>query len=280
MTTLLTGGTGKIGIILARLLTDANHSVLLASRSGKVPEPFKGVAFDWFDRSTWENSFKVDSNIDRIYLVGPSVLNMLSIVKDFIELAITKGVVRFVLVSASTLPRGGPHMGQVHHYLSERGVEYAVLRPTWFSENFAYTFRQSIRENDTIATATGSGRIPFVSVHDIADAAFKALVEDVGHNTEYIVLGPELYSNEEAAALFSDVLGRKITHKQLTDDESKKLWLSFGLDEDYANMMLAAEHLVATGEEEKLFHSDTPLKFVGTRRLKDYLQANREIWAV
>ncbi|KAJ7880911.1 hypothetical protein B0H13DRAFT_2050068 [Mycena leptocephala] len=44
----------------------------------------------------------------------------------------TKGVKRFVFMSASVIEAGGPMMGQVHEYLRSLTVEYCVLRPTWF----------------------------------------------------------------------------------------------------------------------------------------------------
>lgn len=53
--------------------------------------------------------------------------------KTFIDLAMQKGVKRFVLLSASLLDVGdGPMMGKVSKYVTSLNVEYAILRPTWF----------------------------------------------------------------------------------------------------------------------------------------------------
>ena len=133
MTVLVTGGTGKTGLILSRLLKEANLSVLICSRSGTAPSPYKAVKFDWFDEKTFENPFKTDPNIDRIYLVVPSVMGQLSTVKPFIDLAISKGVKRFVLLTASQAEIGSQVlMVKVHEYLLNIKVDYTVLRPTWF----------------------------------------------------------------------------------------------------------------------------------------------------
>ena len=133
MTILVTGGTGKTGSVLSRLLNEANHSVLIASRSGTAPSPYKAVKFDWFDDKTFENPFKEDSNIDRVYLVVPVVLDQLNIVRPFIDLAISKGVKRFVLLSGSQAEIGSPVLSRkVHEYLLNIKVDYTVLRPTWF----------------------------------------------------------------------------------------------------------------------------------------------------
>ena len=136
MTILVTGGTGKTGLILSRLLEEANQSFLIASRSGTAPSPYKAVKFDWFDNKTFGNPFKADFNIDRIYLVLPSVIDQLTIVKPFIDLAISKGVKRLVLLSGSQTEIGSPTMGKVHEYLLDIKVDYAVLRPTWFMGMF------------------------------------------------------------------------------------------------------------------------------------------------
>jgi uncharacterized protein YbjT (DUF2867 family) len=134
MTVFVTGGTGKTGLILSRLLKAANHPVLIGSRSaGIVASPYRAVKFDWFDDKTFENPFKADSNIDRVYLVVPSVIGQSTTVQSFIDFAISNGVTRFVLLTASQAEIGSPVlMGKIHEYLLNIKVDYTVLRPTWF----------------------------------------------------------------------------------------------------------------------------------------------------
>jgi festuclavine dehydrogenase len=54
-----------------------------------------------------------------------------------------------------------------------------------------------------MATAAGDGRIPFVSVDDIAEVAFKALTDEKSPNTERIIVGPELYNYDEVGPIFN-----------------------------------------------------------------------------
>lgn len=144
MTVLITGGTGKTGTELAKRLQAANLTFLVASRNGKAPEPFKGVAFNWLDPTTFENPFNADSTIDKIYLVAPLVASEIINVRKFIDLARSKGVKRFVLLSASQVEAGRLPLGEIHQYLIDIGVEYAVLRPTWFQRtlHFMYVFQR------------------------------------------------------------------------------------------------------------------------------------------
>ena len=133
MTILVIGGTGQTGSILSRLLKEANQSILITSRSGTAPGPYKAVKFDWSDEKTFENPFNVDSNIDRVYLVLPAVLDLFTITKPFIDLAVSRGVKRFILLSATQFP---PTMDTIYKYLVDIKVDYAVLRPTAFQRTY------------------------------------------------------------------------------------------------------------------------------------------------
>lgn len=51
-----------------------------------------------------------------------------------------------------------------------------------------------IRDRNEIYSATGDGKIPWISANDIAAVAFRALTDEVSHDTAHLVLGPELLS--------------------------------------------------------------------------------------
>jgi festuclavine dehydrogenase len=140
--------------------------------------------------------------------------------KALIDLAVEKGVQRFVLLSGSVLDvADGPMMGKVSKHISSLGVEWAILRPTWFMgmllsgsslllnhangviENFSEEeYMLSVRDEDRIITATGEGKVPFVSADDIAAVAFHALTDEVPHNADHLILGPELWSYDEVSS--------------------------------------------------------------------------------
>lgn len=133
MTTLITGGSGRTSRALAKLLTDAGRPLIVASRSGAA-NSYKAVTFDYFQEETFENPFKSDANIDRVYIVSPPGTHETSpqIVK-FIDFAISKGVKRVVLLSATQVgPEDDIPAGVLHKHLIDTGIDYTVLRPSWF----------------------------------------------------------------------------------------------------------------------------------------------------
>ncbi|KAJ6544382.1 hypothetical protein B0H19DRAFT_957082 [Mycena capillaripes] len=273
MTVLLIGATGKSGTPLTQRFREANIPVILTTQSGNVPAPFKGVRFDWLDASTYEIPFAADASIDRIYLIAPPVFDMFPPMKAFIDFAIQKGVKRFVLMSAAMIAAGDPIMGKAHEYLHSREVEYCALRPTWFFDNILVHYSDTIRTQDEIVNAAGSGLIGWISTDDIADVVFKALTDQVIEHTNPIMVGPELFTYAQIADMLSDALGRKITHRNVTADQFKNIMVQRGMPEEYAAFMSNADVLIAGGGEEKAFRQ---ADFVGTKRLRDFIESHKD----
>lgn len=132
MSTLLLGGRGKTSIKIATLLAEAKVPFALASRSKSDGCKYQQVEFDWQKRNTYGIPFDtVSPPIKAIYIVMPPD-GAIDPVKEFIGVARGRGVGRFVLLSSSAIEAGGPAHGQIHQYLMALGVEWAVLRPSWF----------------------------------------------------------------------------------------------------------------------------------------------------
>jgi len=133
MTILLTGGTGKTSLRLASLLHSASIPVLLTSRRGpSASSAYPTIRFDWNDSTTWSNAFSTASDISAVYLLSGELSDPAPIINAFIDLAMSKGVKRFVVCSGSSCEYGGPFHGKIWQKLDESKLEYAVLRPSWF----------------------------------------------------------------------------------------------------------------------------------------------------
>ncbi len=144
MAVLLTGGTGKTSVRLARFLQDAKIPFLLASRKveAEAPSGMSATKFDWLDSSTFENPFQYKfpsgQSISAVYLVAPEISDPSPSITAFVDLAIEKhGVRRFVLLTGSTTEVGGVYVGKLWQHLVDLGVEYCVLRATWFMGTFS-----------------------------------------------------------------------------------------------------------------------------------------------
>ncbi|WP_313803232.1 ergot alkaloid biosynthesis protein [Sphingobium sp.] len=278
-TILVTGGTGKTGGRLVRRLIEERKGVRVASRSGAAPEGADGVAYDWSDGSADE---KVLEGVDRIYLVAPvGVADVHTPMVRLIDKALGQGVRRFVLLSASSIEEGGPAMGNVHAYLKQKAPEWAVLRPSWFMQNFSVgQHAPTIREEDGIYSAADEGRIPFIDADDIAEVGLRALLDEAAHNTDHILTGPEALTYGEAGAIIGDARGKAVHHIKLTVEQLAKRWEGFGLEPAYAQILAGMDQTIANGAEDRT--TDAVEKVTGRmpKSLRQFAQENAAVWKI
>ncbi|KPI38165.1 uncharacterized protein AB675_1205, partial [Cyphellophora attinorum] len=199
------------------------------------------------------------------------------------------GLKRIVFLSSSLIPINGPAHGQIHALLDrlsskpeESGLgQYAVLRPSWFAQNFlegsgGMHWGTAMREG-RVYSATGQGRVPFVDVGDIAAVAAEVLVaerlpegdwleseekesasvgerEVKGNGQQYLILGPQPVTYNEIAEMMAEVLERPVEHVNLTVDQlAQKLVQVAGLDANYAPVLAGLDGFIAGGAEERTF---------------------------
>lgn len=286
MAILLTGGTGKTSIRLARMLQDSKIPFLLASRSASVVAPpgMPATKFDWLDPSTFANPFQHafpnGEKISAIYLIAPEVSDPAPAMNALVDLAVEKhGVKRFVLLTGTSVEEMGYYTGPVWQHFEDIGVEYCVLRPTWFMENFSeWEQVVLIRDESKIYTACGDGKIPFISADDIAAVAFRALTDEKPQYTDYKVLGPELLSYNDIAVKFSKALGREITHVKLSAEEQERRLQKLGMSEQFAKLLTSLEVRTAGGFEEQM--NDVVAQVTGRppKKFDRWVQDNKATW--
>jgi uncharacterized protein YbjT (DUF2867 family) len=221
MSILITGGASQVGSIIAQLLKGAHQNVIIGSRSGRVPQGFESVKLDWTDVSTFQNPFKISGiNINSVYLLSPpGSVDVADNINQFVDIAVSNGAKRFVLMSGSSIEKEMDFgNAKVWKHLDEKKLDYFALRPTWFmgsnfchsanytmtntifissTDNFLGFHAKSIREHDEFKSVMPNAKIPLISVVDIAQVAFKAFLADKNERTDQRILGPELVTYDQ-----------------------------------------------------------------------------------
>ncbi|MEB8336141.1 NmrA family NAD(P)-binding protein [Streptomyces endophyticus] len=259
-TTLVIGATGTTGSRVAAHLTTAGHRTKTASRRATPVPGTEPVAFDWYRPTTHDAAL---DGVDRVYLVPPvGETDPAAVMLPFLHRARAAGVHRAVLLSSSAIPEGGPAVGAVHQELPKLFEHWAVLRPSWFMQNFTGTHAHavSIREEGVIRTATGSGRVGFVDAEDIAAVAVRALTDDAAPDTDLVLTGPESLAYGDIAALFTEVTGHPVTHRQLSYEQQRDR-LATEIPEEFAAMLAAMDRAIAEGAEDRT--TDTVQRITG-----------------
>lgn len=245
-TVLVTGATGKTGSALARKLREIGVDASAATRN---PRNAGDIRFDWRDASTFEAAL---DGVDGVYLVAPTdTIEPLAPMQPFLEQAALNR--RLVLLSSSSLPKGGPMMGEVHAWLADHSEDYAVLRPTWFMQNFLTQHLSGIREEGAIFSATGDGRVAFIDAEDIAAVAASMFARSEPlDGAEPILTGPRTLSYDEVARSITEASGRTVRHVRLTVAELASRYESFGLPSNYATTLATLDDGIAKGAEDRV----------------------------
>ncbi|MCX4528533.1 MULTISPECIES: NmrA family NAD(P)-binding protein [unclassified Streptomyces] len=260
-TTLVIGATGTTGSRTAARLVAAGHRVKAGSRRASATLPgTEPVRFDWYEPATFGDAL---AGVDRLYLVPPvGDPDPVAVMAPFLRQARDGGVHRAVLLSSSAVPEGGPAVGAVHRALPGLFDHWAVLRPSWFMQNFTGTHvhADSIRDDGVILTATGSGRIGFVDADDIAAVAAHALTDDRAPNTDLVLTGPEALGHDDIARILSEVTGRPVAHRRLTHDGLRDR-LAPLMPPEFATMLADMDRAIADGAEDRT--TDTVRRITG-----------------
>src|ERR1700712_3948146 len=196
---LVLGSTGKTGRRIVERLAARNVPVRHGSRAATRP-------FDWVDYSTWAPALEGVEAVYICFYPDLSVAGATDAIQSFTDLAVSSGVRRLVLLSG----RGEPEAQRCEDIVRRSGVDWTLLRASWFAQNFSEAhFLEPLLDGELALPVADIGE-PFVDADDIADVAVAALTQN-GHGGQlYELTGPRLVTFAEAVAQIARACGRSI----------------------------------------------------------------------
>jgi len=201
------GGLGKTGGRVARRLKDRDIDVRAASRS-TTP------SFDWRNRDTWHAALKGSSAAYVTFQPDLAVAWAAEAIAAFAKTAVDAGVGHIVLLSG----RGEDGAVLSENELKAVGVDYTVLRASWFNQNFSEgAFLDGLRQGK-LALPVGDVPEPFVDADDLADVAVEALTNPRHRNQTYELTGPRSLSFRDAVSEIAAASGRAIEYETVPVD--------------------------------------------------------------
>ncbi|EJM51672.1 NAD(P)H-binding protein [Pseudomonas sp. GM48] len=204
---LVLGATGKTGRRITQRLEAAGLPVRRGSRDANPP-------FDWEDRSTWN---AVIDGVHSVYISFQpdlAVPGALETVQAFTDLAVKSGIRKLVLLSG----RGEVEAEQAEHVVQNSGIDWTILRASWFCQNFSEAhFLEPILQGE-LALPVGQVAEPFVDAEDIAECAVAALTQPGHTDRLYELTGPRALTFAEAVTEIARSTRRTINFVALPAD--------------------------------------------------------------
>ena len=240
----VTGVTGKTGRLVAERAMARGWVVRSLTRR----DPGIGTwhHLDWDEERSWPPAF---SGCDAVYVLIPfNHPGAAERTPDVLRAAAAAGVSRIVLLSsfdAEGAPPDDP-LARAETALTALDVDWAILRPTWFLENFSVgSFGAMVREGD-LRLPAGEGRIPFVAVRDIAEVAVAALSAD-GPRGRLPLTGPDALTHAEVSEVLTETLGHAVRFSDADDEEFVEVMAARGFSRDYSEFLIEALDQVRSG---------------------------------
>ncbi|MFI5776751.1 NmrA family NAD(P)-binding protein [Nocardia sp. NPDC051570] len=240
---LILGGTGTTGRRIAARLRDGGHRVRIASRT-------RGdVRVDLDEPSTWRSA--VDG-VSAAYLLEPTMQGTeegRQRIPRFVDAAVAAGVRGLVLLSAPGAEDNETHpLWRAEEALRSCGLEWTIVRPTWFAQNFSEAFWLPGIRAGSLVLPTGDGATAFVDADDIADVVVAALTRDGHHGASYVLTGPRAISFAEAVDLIGAATGRTIRHVDIDPEAFTRIQIADGVPAHAAQQLTRIYTSIREGE--------------------------------
>ncbi|MFI9817928.1 NAD(P)H-binding protein [Saccharothrix variisporea] len=255
-TTLVLGATGKTG---RRVAAGLGATARPVSRSS-------AFRFDWSDTSTWAPALE---GVSAVYLVPPALNLEAAEVEAFVPAAVAAGVRRIVLLSA----RGIDPSDRREAAVRESTVDWTILRPTWFQQNFTEDFLHPMVLSGEVALPMGAGGHPFIDAQDIADVAVAALTSDGHAGRAYELSGPEALSFPDAVAMVAEASGREVKAVDVPEEPFTADLVEAGFSPEYAAVLTGSLAAIRDGHDAHLSTGVQEALGREPRRFEDYVKA-------
>jgi len=223
---LVLGGTGKTGSRIVHRLNRLNWPVRIGSRTG---DP----SFDWLNPASWRAALQDIAAVYISFQPDLAVPGAVEIIRHFVSTAVNSGVQKLVLLSG----RGEAEAQQCEQIVQTSGVDWTILRASWFSQNFSESYLLDPVQEGFVALPAGSVGEPFIDAEDIADVAVAALTQE-GHSGQlYEVTGPRLLTFAEAMQEIAAVTGRVIHYESISPEQYAATLREYGVPEEFVALL-------------------------------------------
>jgi uncharacterized protein YbjT (DUF2867 family) len=216
---LVTGANGNLGGAVVSALANTPMTVIAAGthpEKMRMPQGMEIRKIDYLQPETVSAALK---GVDGLFLVAPPLdPEAPAKLNPVIDQAKAAGIRQIVLNSALGVDQNdAAPLRVVEKHLMSSGLEYTILRPNFFMENFSSGFLAPMIAQGGIFLAAGDAGTSFISVADIAAVAATAF-EKEQFGAEYNLTGPAALDHVQAAKIISEASGRQVQYHPLTEE--------------------------------------------------------------
>ena len=247
------GSTGNIGTAVLQNLQHRNVEVYAGLRSEsdfEKVESFgaKPIMVNFTDQDSLNKALK---GMQRVFLVTPLMQNPEAVTQLVINACKENGLKHIVRSTASGADSNGQIQmarwsGASEDLIKDSGINYTILRPTSFLQNFINYHSHTIKEHSGFYAPIEDAKYAMLDINDLGEVAALALVSDYHFGNKYELSGLA-YSNAEIADVLTEVVGKKVSYIPILDEQARESMLSNQMPEWMVNAMMELNYIIKQG---------------------------------
>jgi len=270
---LVAGATGNLGSEIVRRLRERGEEVRGLVRNTSAPEKIarlkeqgaETVTGNLRDRASLDAACRgvrtVISTVTTIVTAQPGdsfADTDAAGTSSLIDAAKKAGVEHFVFVSFDSSQFPPTPLSDAKRAVEARlrasGMDYTILQPSLFMEVWlGPMIFGDVSSGQVKVFGSGEGKLPYVSVADVAEVAVRAVTSPVARNSTIAFGGPEAITQREAVRLFEEATGKPLMVTEVPEEALEAQWKSAEnpFEKTFAGLMLGAARLNQAAEPLK-----------------------------
>lgn len=277
------GASGMVGHTLIQNLLDQGHQVTAGSRKPEAGRKAAGLTWVPADATRPELGTSALEGADRAFFLSPpGFTDQFTILNPWLEKAKSLKLGKFVLMTAMGVEFAPPEapFRKLELALESSGLDYNILRPNWFMQNFQTFWVGGILKDSKLYFPGGQAKASFIDARDIAACAAAVLTKDDHKNKALNLTGGAAISHDEVAKYISAASGRSVSYVDISPDDFKKSLLAAGVPEDYAGFLVYIAGALKEGHASPVLDTVQQLTGKAPVSFEQYAKDNAKAWAV
>ena len=237
---LVTGATGTVGAYLVRELSKRGELTRAAVHSEAKALKIREANVELFEMD-FSKAATVDAalkGIEKLYLLTPFAPGQYETVGYVVKKAKESGVRYIVRQSALGSQSEAIRLFKTHRDIERSieasGMDYTILRPNAFMQNFVNFFADSVRRQGKIFFPLSKARVSYIDARDIAHAAAELLSGEIKPSRSgksYDLTGPSPMAVNDVAAMISKAIGKPVQYVDVSPEAARAGMKEAGMPE-------------------------------------------------
>jgi len=231
------GATGKVGREMLESFSQAGTYCRAVTRDLKKVKAHSFVTWIEGNLADRNSLYNTIAGSRRLFLSTSFSEKMADLQNTAIDVAKEAGVEHIVKLSTKGVSEKSDFLIPKLHYqieqkLKSSGLNWTILQPSAFMQNWLGDFSDTIKKERKIYDAVGDTKMPFIDARDIAEVAVRILTSPDKHiNKTYLLTGSEAVSYNEVAEAVTQAIHEPVAYISQSPEEARARLEAKGLPE-------------------------------------------------